>query len=163
MINEAQKNGIKKLVEMTVIGQLVLNEVIEDEAELQEYFDTLQGVYETCFEAGLTDIIEKDAESGLFIETEAFEKHVFKEIMDKYEEKVFLNVLPYQLAVRDAMREYSRKGHYQLTDFYDKVRDLEEAYVREIGSNGIDRLHVVGTSLDGLGDDEDDDMSIIMT
>lgn len=162
MASEAEKSRLKKLVELVLIGQLVINEVIEEEAATQDYFNTLQGIYEMCYEAGLTDLIEKDEESGLYIETEAFEKYIFKEIMDEYEDKVFLSVLPYQLAMRDAVSEYSKKTHYNITDFYDKVRLLEKSYVMELATNGIERLHLVNQGFDE-DVDSDEGMSIIMT
>jgi hypothetical protein len=147
---EIEGKHIRKLIEMAFIGYQVISEVYDDDKELDDYNEALQVFYESVVESGVEEFVHFDDELGVYIESKDVEKKVLKEILDEYDENTFNITLPHHLALRDALLEYSQKTNYNLADFYERVKVLEEGYVEEFDENGIDRLGII----EGVDEDE---------
>jgi hypothetical protein len=142
---EIEKKDLQRIVEMAFVGYHIMIELFEDDKKAEEYNETLQTFYEGIVESGGDEFIHHDDELGVYIESEFIERKAFVDILDAYDEKVFTSMLPHQLAMKDALLEYASKTNYNLANFYQRVKDLEEAYDDEFEAHGLERLGIIET------------------
>jgi hypothetical protein len=140
---EMDKKDLQRIVEMAFVGYHIMIEIFEDDKKEDEYNETLQSFYESIVKTSGEEFIHHDDQLGVYIESEFIERKAFVDILDAYDEKVFTSTLPHQLAMKDALLEYADKTNYNLANFYQRVKDLEEAYEDEFEAHGLERLGIV--------------------
>lgn len=137
------KNQLEKMIELAYVGYYLMIDSAEDESEISEYTEAFQSFY-TSIKPNLDrEVVGEDENSEIFFNGNGSSKRYIKDVIKKYDEQRFVEQLPYHLAKKDALIEFSKKSNYSLADFYQRIKILEEAYADEFEENGLERLGIV--------------------
>lgn len=143
------KKQLHHLLDLVYCGEWMINAIRGDkdgEPRIEKYEVADQLILKSAYEAGMTDMVEKDAESGRYYPTRAFEERKdIEQYRDEYNERTFWDELIDRLAARDLHRMFGEKALRAMPreERMNKLYALLDYYGDECERNGIERFSIV--------------------
>lgn len=141
---EFSKDQFETLFKMLYLGNWMAN-AYNDDAENNQFSDFVSYVYGFAGDMGLGEMVDRDDEAGLtFASTELQEDEQLNELIERYDDSVFLDKLIYNLAGRDMLDKFGEKKIQSMTDeqFFKEEGSFVQKYQEEFAKNGIQNLTV---------------------
>jgi hypothetical protein len=139
---EFSKEQFESLLRILYLGNWMAHAYAEDEEGNGEFMDLISYICGYAKDMGLSDLVKEGDTSRFF---EAFEEvEDLNEIIEEYDDAVFLDKLIYNLAGRDLLNKYGQEKLMAMTD--EEYFKLEGSFVQkwqeEFGKNGLQNLVV---------------------
>ena len=141
---EFSKEQYETLLRLTYLGNWMANAYSED-AENNEFSEVVSYVCGFAKDMGLEDLVEHDGEAGMsFPSTDLEEDEQLNELIERYDDSVFLDKLIFNLAGKDLLEKYGEKKITAMTDeqFFKEEGSFIQKYQKEFAKNGIKNLTV---------------------
>ncbi len=139
---EFSQDQFETLLRLLYLGNWMANAYAEDEEGNTEFVELISYICARARDMGLSDLIGQDKEAGFL---EAFEEvEDLNEIIENYDDSVFLDKLIYNLAGRDMLNKFGEEKLEAMVD--EEYFKIEGSYVQkyqeEFARNGIRNLTV---------------------
>ena len=141
---EFSKDQFETLIKLLHLGNWMAN-AYNDDAENKEFSELISYIYGFAGDMGLGEMVEHDKEAGLiFASAELQEDDQLSELIERYDDNVFLDRLIYNLAGKDMLDKYGEKKIRSMTDeqFFKEEGSFVQKYQEEFAKNGIQNLTV---------------------
>ncbi|HCC07881.1 MAG TPA: hypothetical protein DEP72_06965 [Clostridiales bacterium] len=143
MILEFNEEETEILVKMAFISDMVIDGIRSDEDTRGEIDKVIHKIYEGAFKSGMNKEIGHYVDENTYDLENGYSEKIYDEYIEKYDERVFWEELPFRLAERDI--EGSDKTYKTREEYMKAVWDKQEVYEEEIENNGLDRF-IIDTS-----------------
>lgn len=141
---ELKKGQYETLLKLAYLGNWMANAYNED-AENNEFSELVSYICGLAGNFGLEEMVERDEESGItYPSADLSENEQLNELIERYDDNVFLDKLIFNLAGKDMLEKYGEKKITAMTDeqFFKEEGSFMQKYQKEFAKNGIKNLTV---------------------
>jgi len=141
---EFKKDQFETLLRLAYLGNWVANAYDED-PEGNEFSKLLSYICGFAKDMGLEEMAEHDKEAGFSFPSAALEEdEQLNELIERYDDSVFIDKLIFNLAGKDMLEKYGEKKIATMTDeeFFKEEGSFMQKYQKEFSKNGIKNLTV---------------------
>lgn len=141
---EFSKEQYETLLRLAYLGNWMANAYDED-PEDNQFTGLVSYICGFAKDAGLGDLVEHDKEAGMsFPSADLQEDEQLNELIERYDDSVFLDKLIFNLAGKDMLEKYGEKKITAMTDeqFFKEEGTFIQKYQKEFAKNGIRNLMV---------------------
>jgi hypothetical protein len=141
---EFKKDQFETLLKLIYLGNWMAN-AYEEDPQNNEFSELVSYICEFAKDIGLEDMVKCDDETGISLPSGDFEENEhLNELIERYDDAVFLDKLIFNLAGKDMLDKFGEKKITSMTDeeFFKEEGAFMQKYQKEFAKNGIQNLTV---------------------